>query len=169
MIRYFIVFIVSLWSIGSHAQTDLIKKNTLSLELGGTGFLYSLNYDRILLINENMRFTGNVGTWFIPSVKDYLDFNIVGVTAGASTLFGKSKHFAEVGVNISYFYMRDYENNIYHTVLQPIRLGYRYQNDEGGWFFRAALMPIINVIEDKEVEIFYPVTPHFSASIGYSF
>jgi hypothetical protein len=169
MIRYFLVLTIFLSTLTSIAQNESVKRNSVSLEIGGTGFLYSFNYDRVLLINDNIRFTANIGTWYIPTVENYLDFNIIGLTAGASTLFGKNKHFAEFGINFSYFYMRDFEDNIYNTILQPIRLGYRYQKDQGGLFLRASIMPIISVFQNKDVDIFFPVTPHISASIGYSF
>jgi hypothetical protein len=170
MIRYFLIFIFSLTFLFSTGQNTDIKKNALSLEIAGTGILYSFNYDRMLLINENMRFAVNIGTWYIPPMPSLSDFNyMIGGTVGFSTLFGKTKHFAELGLNLSYINMKDIDDNVFHTLYQPIRIGYRFQKDEGGLFLRAAFMPMISIVQDPDAEFLYPVTPNFSASIGFSF
>lgn len=39
--------------------TKDIRKNSLYIEIGGNGFLYSLNYDRIIPIRANMGYVEN--------------------------------------------------------------------------------------------------------------
>lgn len=147
-----------------------VKKNVVNIEVAGSGILYSFNYDRMLIIDQNMRFTANIGTWYLPHFESFSDFiYMIGGVAGINTLLGQEKHFAEIGINVSYMRMRDIDDTNYDMVYLPIRLGYRYQKDEGGLFLRASFMPIIPILQDADVEILYPVTPHFAIGIGYVF
>ena len=153
-----------------NAQESEIKKNATYIELAGSGLLYSVNYDRLLIIDEKLRFSATVGTWYIPHIESISDFSyMIGSSLGVNTLFGKQKHFAEFGVNVAYMIMNDIDNSIYQLIYLPVRIGYRYQKDEGGLFLRASFMPIIPILQDNDVAIFYPVSPHFSVGVGYSF
>lgn len=170
MIRYilFIVFFFAL--INAKSQENNIKKNSVYLEIAGSGLLYSVNYDRLLIIDNKMRFSTTVAVWYIPHIESISDFKyMIGSSVGFNTLFGKQTHFAELGINFAYMNMKDTEDNIYHTAYLPIRLGYRYQKDDGGLFLRASLMPIIAIYQDADAEFLYPVTPHFSIGVGYGF
>ncbi len=169
MIRYFLVGIFFLTFFRLDAQENSIEKNTVYFELAGSGLLYSFNYDRLLLIDNKMRFSMTAGLWDIPPVESLSDFNMIGVVVGFNTLFGKQTHFFELGVNLAYMNLKDMEDNIFHTIYLPIRLGYRYQKDIGGLFIRASLMPIVSVLQDIDAEFLYPVTPHFAIGVGYSF
>ena len=170
MRRIFLLAFLFLVIFNLQAQESNIKRNVVNLELAGSGILYSFNYDRLLIIDQNMRFTVNAGTWYIPHFEDYTDFKImVGGVVGFNTLIGQEKHFAELGVNLSYMYLQDIDDLKYHMAYLPIRLGYRYQKDEGGLFYRASFMPMISIFQDADAEILYPVTPHFALGIGYAF
>jgi len=169
MFKYFILGLFLLSQLVLQAQENSIKKNTVSLELAGSGLFYSVNYDRLLIIDTKLRLTGNVGVWYLPQIEAFSDFNIIGGVIGFNTLIGKQKHFAELGINVSYLNMIDFEDNMFHTLYLPIRLGYRYQKDDGGVFLRASFMPIISIIQDADAEFLYPVTPHFALGVGYSF
>lgn len=163
LFSFFIVF-------NSSAQEILVKKNATYIEIAGSGLLYSLNYDRLLVVDQKLRFSSTIGMWYIPPMPSFSDFSyMIGSTIGFNTLFGRETHFAELGINLSYMSMRDIEDNQFHTVFLPIRIGYRYQKDEGGLFLRASLMPIISILQDVDAEFLYPVTPHFALGIGYSF
>ena len=94
---------------------------------------------------------------------------MLGTSVGFNTLFGKHRHFLEFGTNLAYMNMQDIDGNDFSTFYLPIRIGYRFQKDEGGLFYRASFMPIIPIIQDPDVAILYPVTPHFALAIGYSF
>lgn len=170
MSRFFLLAFFFLSIINLKAQETKIKKNVVNVELAGSGLLYSFNYDRMLIIDEHMRFTANIGTWYFPHFESFSDFKyMIGGVAGFNTLLGKEKHFAELGINLSYMRMRDIDDFDYDMIYLPIRLGYRYQKDEGGLFFRASFMPMISILQDADAEILYPVTPHFGIGIGYVF
>jgi hypothetical protein len=167
---YFLVGIFFFIFFNTNAQENVQKKNTVYMELAGSGLLYSVNYDRYLLIDNKMRFSSTIGFWYIPYIEAFTDFSyMIGSVVGFNTLFGTQKHFFELGVNVAYMNMKDTEDNYFHTSYLPIRIGYRYQKDEGGLFLRASLMPIVAIIQDVDAEFLYPVTPHFAVGLGYSF
>jgi len=152
------------------AQSSDVKKNSVNFELAGSGLLYSVNYDRLLVIDNKMRFSSTIGAWYIPLIEQVSEFEyMIGTTIGVNTLFGTQTHFAELGLNISYMNMKDTESSFYHTLYLPIRLGYRYQKDDGGLFFRASFLPIVAIIQDVDAEFLYPITPHFAIGVGYGF
>ncbi len=167
---YFIIIALFFSLQNSFAQTEPIRKNVLYLELAGSGLLYSFNYDRLLVVDRTLRFSTTLSTWFIPAIESMSDFNyMVGTSLGFNTLLGTKKHFAELGINLAYMSMQDIDDNNFYTFYLPIRMGYRYQKNEGGLFYRVSFMPIIPIIQDQDVQILYPVTPHFALGIGYSF
>lgn len=169
MSRFFLLAFFFLSFISLKAQDTNVKKNVVNVEVAGSGIFYSFNYDRMLIIDENMRFTVNVGAWYIPQFENFADFKmIIGAVVGFNTLIGKEKHFAELGLNLSYMLMEDIDDSKFHVIYLPIRLGYRYQRDEGGLFLRASFMPMISISQDSD-EIFYPVTPHFAVGLGFAF
>ena len=170
MVRYFFIILFFSFFFNLNAQDLVVKKNTAYFEVGGSGLLYSVNYDRLLVIDEKMRFSLTAGTWYIPHIESISDFNyMIGTAVGVNTLFGKQKHFAEFGVNVAYMIMNDIDNSIYQLIYLPFRIGYRYQKDDGGLFLRASFMPIVPILQDADVAIFFPVSPHFSLGAGYSF
>ncbi len=140
------------------------------MEFGGTGLIYSINYDRILIQDEKLAISANFGATYIPSFFPNSDFtHIYGNSLGFSTLIGASKHFAEIGFNASYWYMKDIDDSSYWLTFLPIRLGYRYQKKTSGLFLKMAFMPIIPIYQDADASLLYPLTPHFGAGIGWSF
>ncbi len=152
------------------AQEESIKKNVAYFELAGSGLLYSFNYDRLLLIDQKMRLSTTIAFWNIPHFESISDFEFMaGTSIGINTLIGKQTHFAEFGINVAYMNMKDTEDNYYHTIYLPIRLGYRYQKDTGGLFLRASFMPLVAVIQDADTEFLYPITPHLGLGVGYAF
>lgn len=172
MMKQFFLIVIFLCSLfqNSFSQESIVKKNAAYVELAGSGLIYSVSYDRLLLVDQKMRFSGTFSTWYIPHFEEFSDFEfIIGSSIGLNTLIGKKNHFAELGINVAYWNMKDTEENFYHTIYVPVRLGYRYQRDEGGLFLRLSLMPIISVIQDADTEFLYPVTPHFAIGVGYGF
>ncbi len=119
--------------------------NAFFAELGGTGGLYSLNYDRILIKYEKIKITARAGYAFMPYTGD-LTQNFI---AENNYLFGKAKKFIEAGLGINYYRASFYkvgETPMFtfesDQFIYAFRLGYRFQNmDAEGFFFRAALTP----------------------------
>ncbi|MBN2667857.1 MAG: hypothetical protein JXR60_01400 [Bacteroidales bacterium] len=165
-----IVFSIGILFNSLYGQETEIKKNTVSLEIAGTGLFYSFHYDRYIMLKDNFRLSAEAGIMYIPRIENFSDFTyIIGSNLALNLLWGKSKHYAELGFSYSYIDMLDYDSNHFSTFYNPLRIGYRYQKDTGGLFFRVSFMPIFAIYQDPDVEILYSVTPHFGLSIGYSF
>ncbi len=162
---YIIFFLLS--TTFAYAQNS---KDAIYMELGGTGLIYSLNYDRLLMQEEKLAISVNLGVSYIPNFFPNSDFaHIYGNSLGFSTLVGSSRHFAEIGFNASYWYMKDIDDDVYWLTFLPIRLGYRYQKKEGGLFFKTSFMPIVPIYQDADASLLYPLTPHFALGLGWSF
>ena len=68
-------------------------KNSIYLELGGSGLWYSLNYDHVLKQNEKICTTGRIG---LSALVDSSDFGF-SVPVSVSALIGKKNNFLELG------------------------------------------------------------------------
>lgn len=138
------------------APTDTIfKKNTVFLDFLGQGLINSLTYDRILYAREKHAGTisGGVGFWWFPA------FQGTNMTFCYNHLYGKTNHKLELGMGLSPIYLRGanfnnfgrkegddvnvYSNNFF-LMLVP-KIGYRYQQKQGGFFARASLTPMIGL------------------------
>jgi hypothetical protein len=145
-------------------------KNALYFEVGGNGFIYSLNYERIILEKPNFKTAIRGGAGFVPNnfifnVNSYFfPVEIVG-------LFGKKSHHFELGVgntlmvgSVESYNHEEFKWNTsptYHLFI-PVRIGYRYQRREGGFVFRAGATPILDYR-------FVRIVPMAGISVGKSF
>ena len=168
--RFSILLVLLFIFTSSYSQSELIKKNSVSFELAGAGLFYSVNYDRLILVDEKIRFSITTGFWYIPQIETISDFqSFAGATIGFNTLFGKKTHFAEFGFGFSYINMRQENGHMFHTTYIPVRIGYRYQKDEGGLFLRASFMPIFENYQNIDVKVLAVFTPYLALAVGYSF
>ena len=138
---------------------DLLRRNTVYFEAGGSGFLGSLNYERIFYIKDKPRLCGRIGFAFHPDV-------FIGVSEaksffltplGISVLAGDGKNFFEGGLSWTHDYNSykayvhetngSYEVKTYHDDYYFIYLGYRYHS-KGGFLLRAALTPAFSYRTD---------------------
>lgn len=113
---------------------------TFFAELGGTGLLASLNYDRRFrpFKNENWAMAGRVGVGAIP------DGSLV-IPLGVSFLRGRRKSHFETGAGITLnmwqlleLAVSDESPSYFTTFLPGISAGYRFQKPKGGFFFKAS-------------------------------
>ncbi len=172
----------------SFAQAQEVSEDTLKLarhsvfvELGGNAGLYSLNYDRLL----------HRGKWFHTSARAGIYYNWwaggrLGIPLEVNGLFGRKKHFLEMGVSLVYNHGLDpivhkadpavptsediYAN--FSNLLAIGRLGYRFQKPQGGFFFRAAYTPYTTIwsgIPDTKRGLFSVRWYWFGISVGRSF
>ena len=122
--------------------------NANYIELLGNGGLYSLNFDRIFVSRKNFKISGRVGANIWP-----VGYKIeqAYVVENNYIFFGGDHHF-EIGPGLtlqrkfnpvcsdtSEFPKYSWEN----VWFGMFRLGYRYQKEEEGFFFRFGLTPIL--------------------------
>jgi hypothetical protein len=103
------------------------RRNAVYLELGGHGGIFSVNYERMLLVRPGRGIAARIGLG-----------NATAYTALAEidALFGDSIHWFEPG--LGYMHPFDQGNNIL-----SFRAGYRYQGKKG-FLFRIAPMYLFN-------------------------
>lgn len=174
------------FSIDAIAQQDadlFTAKNTVFVELGGNGGLISINYDRIFHQNGKFKFAGRAGFSYFKQSSGNKGSNIPPywsplLPLEVTALWGRSRHHLELGVGVTFFSSRNlifnpegpefFERDIGLDMIIPIRLGYRYQKPEGGFFFRVGYTPGFNPqLSSKSPTIFTPLWG--GISIGTSF
>lgn len=165
-------------AFNSHAQekggsSSPSAKNTFYAELGGSGLIYSLNYDRLIAPNVSVRgglsyigfaassggSSAGVGLLTIPLTASYL-FNLGGspshieVGAGVTPLIGSVSGTA-LGSTAA--------NTGVSSMLTGI-VGYRLQPFDGGFNFRANVTPLFFIGSSSTLFI-----TSFGISAGYTF
>lgn len=114
------------------AQEDRIieRKNTFSLELGGNGLLGSVNYDRIILQRNALKWFGRVGFTEYHGGGDELNFFIIYETG---MLLGGPKHHFDLG-----FVVVDRLNR--KELIYTPRVSYRFVGEKG---FHCRISPFM--------------------------
>jgi hypothetical protein len=110
-------------------------RNTLYLELFGPGLLYSLNYEREIVDDVNLRIGFGGAAW---QGAGYFTVPLGATYSG----IGNELHHFEVGATGTLIFADDSFSTASSFAFQPI-LGYRRQAEEGGFNFRAGLSPWI--------------------------
>lgn len=128
-----------------------LPKNSLYLEVGGSGLIYSINYDRVIQDRFSVRAGAAVygdSGFFVPVLGNYL--------------LGKGNSRLELGLGIAAFSITfgffDSEEEV-SRILGTASFAYRYQKPGGGIFGKAGFTPLFNGSG---------VLPWFGASIGYT-
>ncbi|RZK50092.1 MAG: hypothetical protein EOO99_02580 [Pedobacter sp.] len=159
-------------SIFSHAQ---LNRNSLYVELGGNSGIYSLNYDRLLDVNNRLKFAPRIGfstigrRWFsIPfeanilwskqeNAKNFAEFGL-----GTTFIQTKSRNF-NFGGGIIDLDPETGDSKSKSRLLLVGRLGFRHQKPQGGFMFRIGLNILSNTQND------FKIKPFPSISLGHSF
>ena len=180
LLRFFpILLVFCIFSATSLAQNLAVgaakgtNNHVMYVELGGTGYFYTVNYERLLFSKSKFALFGRAGIEYIPfgRANTLLHFPV-----GANLTFGEKKHRAEVGMAALFrmdfspgvgfgegFYLTDPPTRIF---LAP-SLGWRFHakpNEYGESFFlRVTFTPIIglDVFDDRPYFL-----PHAGVSIG---
>jgi hypothetical protein len=138
MTKYIIPIFLFLFLPNLSAQTsnDIIKRNSVYVEfLGSSPMYYNLTYDRLILGKDKMRFSAALGVQYIFDLEADGALNSdFSMSPQFNFLFG-SKHYFELGIGAAFPFVQ-------RGVVFPFRLGYRFQKEEGGLFFKAAFTPI---------------------------
>ena len=131
-----ICFIFTL-AISAKSQTSA---KTVYFELGGPG-LASVNYDmRFQNKNDGLGFRVGLGGFSID------DASVLFVPVGLNYLLGKDgKNYFEVGGGITAVSAKNHvDSETFGTTFGHLNFGYRLQPSNGGFLFRAGIVPIFN-------------------------
>jgi hypothetical protein len=134
-IKYFLISGLILICLRSSSQDSArvnhYKPNSIYIEvLGSSYFLYNITYDRIIYHKNNLGVTTGLGIQAIPS-----GWGMVASFSTQANLIIGHIHYFETGIGFTYYIGNEY--------CAPIRIGYRFQRDKGGLFFKAAFTPVI--------------------------
>ncbi|WP_291777259.1 hypothetical protein [Cecembia sp.] len=157
LILLFLVGVIN--QLSAQEDTEIFTaKNMVFAELLGNSGLYAVHYGRILLQKEKMKLSGSVGFSLVPGKgfePHYPNYLSPVIPVEFSAFWGKSKHHLELGAGSYVFQGRKYlfdsefpPTNVREVVhwdtSLTMRIGYRYQKPEGGFFFRAGYTPRVD-------------------------
>ena len=137
-----------------------IKRNSIYIEYAGQGLYPSVSFDRLYRTDKKNKTSFTGGLTLVP-IPDYFVFSI---PISYNYLIGKRKSKLELGIGLTAMYLREGnipasygykdDNGVYHyeqfighehnffAYFTP-KIGYRYQNPNGGLFLRVNLTPHI--------------------------
>lgn len=157
-----VVVIVVVSSISLFAQNKEMNEekraaNSIYLELGGNGGLYSFNYDRVFFGKDVLHIGGRVGVSILPHGDSQSRMLIFPLTE-VNLLCGKNNSFLELGLG----YTIEATKHTSQSSASFVRFGYRFQRKKrgNGFMFRIAALPLLL---EGEVNFWAGV------SLGYSF
>jgi hypothetical protein len=133
------------------SQNDF--RNGIFLEIGGNGYMGSINYER----KSSNGITGRIGFYFI-NPKDLI---VLPLTVGK--VFGKKNHHIEIAGGFSFGRNSDELINRISSTRKFVYLtgfvGYRYEKVNNRIFFRAGFTPLWELYDNfsnKNPGLFYP-------------
>lgn len=97
------LLIGSTFSVTAQQNYEPMQKNTFFVELLGNGMFYSLNYDRVLVDEQNWKVSGRIGMMYFPGFKNS-SRQIAGSPVEVSYWIGKNSHYFEVGLGFTPIY-----------------------------------------------------------------
>ncbi len=178
---FFFLLVLSL-AISSRvtAQTEAEKfsaKQSVYLELGGNAGQYAFNYGRIIQQKGKLKLNASAGFSMLYDRLNSKTTWLPAIPVELSAFYGKSNHHLELGIGVTSYLTRSLaiDSETYETIDKvvfssaiPLRIGYRYQKPEGGFFFRVGYTPIINIPTREGKE--WNFEPRFAGlSFGKSF
>ena len=200
LVLSFIIFSFSLQgqSIDSTVNKKVMAKNSVFVEILGNSFnLASLNYDRIIFQAKIIKLSLTTGIGLFPVIdneivpkKTYFEY---GIPLSVNALIGKRNHFLEIGVGLTYSkgaetsFSHEHSTNqagvtsdIYTAYFSELlvfvpRVGYRFQKNKHGFFFRIGFTPLIILKDYTCLDLITPTgrfltfNPNGGISLGYSF
>lgn len=160
---------------GQEIVNKSYKKNAAFVELGGNGFLNSINYDRLFTLKDSLiKASFRIGVGLYKTDESSGSSVVKVLPLEINFMLGRTKNYFEFGIGYTpSFGYRTYRKDslIYATKNFDFnivgRMGYRYQKPEGVIFFRIGATPIIyhDYFNDGRLKI----APWGGISAGISF
>lgn len=154
-------FLIFLFAFGffleSHAQKDTVHlriketdKNIVTdrppqaiyFQIGGSAPFLSVNYDsRFSKKLNGLGFSAGLGFFGISGV------SVFSIPVSINYLIGQKNHFVELAAGTTFVSARfDWfdDTQSSSTFIHHINIGYRYQPEHGGFFFRGGISPLFS-------------------------
>lgn len=151
-----LVFAIAI-SFGARAQTEtetFTAKNAVYLEVGGSSGRYAVNYSKIFHQKGKLKLSASAGfSMWRNQLNDFKTIWLPVIPLEVTAFYGKSNHHLELGFGFTSYLSRtldinsetfEFSDKVIFGAFIPLRVGYRYQKPEGGFFFRVGYTPIID-------------------------
>ncbi len=179
LVCFFLVLLT--FSFSTFAQTKaetFTAKNAIYLEAGGSSGRYAVNYSKIFHQKGKLKLNSSAGfSMWRNQINDFKTIWLPVIPLEVTAFYGKSNHHLELGFGFTSFLDRtldvdsetlELEDKVVFGAAIPLRIGYRYQKPEGGFFFRVGYTPFFSVpLGGREDWVFTPIFA--GLSIGKSF
>jgi hypothetical protein len=147
------------------------QRTTLFAESLGTGVFTTIGIDQLIKVRSSHRVALNGGGSFLPIGLR----KVFSVPVSGSLLFGKKTHFFEIGIGVTYAQVRQSWKNPLLLVcdagcnstlknyqvdksierqqyfMATGRAGYRFQQPQGGWFFKVGFTPLMPIFSEDKI------------------
>lgn len=180
--RVSLIVLLTFFALQSSAQNLAIgaakgtNKHIVYLELGGTGYFYSVNYERLLFNKKAFAGFARVGFEYIPWNKAD---RLIHFPLGMNFTYGQKKHRFEAG--LAALFRMNFDPGVgfgegFYLTNPPTRIflapsaGWRFHAKPNEWgssfFLRVTFTPIIGMDVFQNQPYFLP---HGGVSIGSTF
>ena len=132
---------------------EKFSRNAFYIDILGNSLPIAFSYDHYWTKNGFLNISTSIGGMYLP----FNNFPTANGTAEINLLFGKGRNMFEYSIGLTYAYL-DYSSEsfsgTYHLLNNTLRLGYRYQKPEGGFFFRGGIIVHMNkaLLSDDLIE-----------------
>lgn len=126
------------------------NKNSIEFEIFGHGSFYSINYERLIINSNRLKTLGQIGFAFYPKS---LDIMPIWIPVSINQLISFKSNHIEFGVGQILFSDQSLSGTVEYKLFGSVKIGYRYQNPNGKFLFKAAFTPVIDYWDatDKDV------------------
>ena len=176
LFSFIVILSSSLSLMAQNSAEAFTAKNAAYVELAGNGIFYSLNYERIIHQKGVFKSAARVGFTAMPLKVGGDTYWSAALPLELIGLIGRNRHHLELGIGYTPYYYAvgkfeigssGEEFDRYRlTSLLPLRVGYRYQKPDGGFFFRIGYLPSMDFTPER-TKLW--VVTHGGISIGKSF
>lgn len=173
-----LVLLISSPSIFAQTEAETFTaKKAVYLDLGGNAGQYAITFGKHFYQKGAIKMMGSVGfSLWADRVEGSTVFNPA-IPLEVSGLIGSGNHHLELGLGLTPHLATsldfnsetlELEDKVVFDSLIPLRIGYRYQKPEGGFFFRVGYTPFFKVpVGGREDWVFTSIFA--GLSIGKSF
>ena len=138
----------------------MVHKNSIQAEAFGGAYIYSLNYERMLITGQKFVTAGQAGLAFWGSNGEL----VTAIRVDATELIGQKTVKFELGFGVVFFNERSSNNTSTWNNLLAYRLGIRIQNPSKRMLYRVSFTPLYGGFGDT-----VGIIPWGGLSLGYSF
>lgn len=155
-------------------KTDM--KNTVYAEILGNAAGLSITHDRIVFRKNNISLSLCLGVGMVPSnlINGALNngvkpnYLVYGIPISTNLFWGRKNNHLETGLGLTYQQgMTGIGEKYSKTIFAVARIGYRYQKEGGGFFWKIGLTPFF-AIADFGVIKSIPIVPLAGIALGYT-